>query len=448
MSSSDKEAIRAVVKKIIPDGTHGPYAVATTDGIEGSITFSLKEDVWNENDWPEPGTIVLLSKLCKKTAGWRSMEARLYKIEDEQLANSKEDIMNKINALFLRWKSKYFPTETDKVWVDWVYLGERRGLIDLDDLIQNGKIKDEYKARALFILLTPHLSWCPFFWIDHDGAFKNYYSYISRKSFKINSLSVDLLLYVSELITVFYQHLKDRKVLNSHSRSAMSNYNSYIIELAAILPEEYVGKILLLFEFNDPRRGDRDPSRYHPLEQIFRHLGIGERWKKEADNMMHRIIRNGPGGTTLNEFALKCYTSIVESMLHFDHLPYSRKLFLDQIRFIAEVTSVDCYRDPFSSSDITKILKMIAVEGENDYLSAQFSILVLTRDDEFKVNKGSLEAAELMLEAIKDSCPKEANSLKLAIISAKQHLIVLKKQAQEKEQAEKSLLEKMKHSVN
>ena len=42
----------AVVQDVISDGTHGPYVIATSEYVIGSITFSLKSDVWGENRKP------------------------------------------------------------------------------------------------------------------------------------------------------------------------------------------------------------------------------------------------------------------------------------------------------------------------------------------------------------------------------------------------------------
>jgi hypothetical protein len=69
------DAIRGVIQKIHSDGRHGPYAIATVEGL-GSVTFSLEKRVWDEEDKPEPGEIVMLSKLREKRAGWRAMQAR------------------------------------------------------------------------------------------------------------------------------------------------------------------------------------------------------------------------------------------------------------------------------------------------------------------------------------------------------------------------------------
>ena len=75
--------VSAVVQKIILDGKHGPYAIATSEHIRGSITFSLKRSVWHEGDTPEPGVRVMLSCLRKKQAGWRALSGRFERPSDE-----------------------------------------------------------------------------------------------------------------------------------------------------------------------------------------------------------------------------------------------------------------------------------------------------------------------------------------------------------------------------
>lgn len=78
---------RAIVEKVIRSGPHGPYAVARSEQLgreSGSVTFSLDPTVWHEDDWPEPGTHVVLSDIRKKRAGWRAASGRYLKPSDEQ----------------------------------------------------------------------------------------------------------------------------------------------------------------------------------------------------------------------------------------------------------------------------------------------------------------------------------------------------------------------------
>ncbi len=79
----DRDVVRGVVQKVDTGGKHGPYAIAKVEGL-GSVTFSLEKRVWDEEDRPEAGEIVILSKLREKRAGWRAMQARYVKPSDDR----------------------------------------------------------------------------------------------------------------------------------------------------------------------------------------------------------------------------------------------------------------------------------------------------------------------------------------------------------------------------
>ncbi|MBI2086589.1 MAG: hypothetical protein HYT69_00195 [Candidatus Zambryskibacteria bacterium] len=77
------EPHRWVVQKVVPNGQHGPYAIAQDEDQKlGSVTFSLTPDVWPEKRFPEPGSEVVLEDFQKKRAGWRAMSARFFRPED------------------------------------------------------------------------------------------------------------------------------------------------------------------------------------------------------------------------------------------------------------------------------------------------------------------------------------------------------------------------------
>lgn len=84
------DAIRAVVQKVVSQGRHGAYAVATSEQIEGSVTFSLEPTVWQEKEFPEEGSVVHLWKLRQKRAGWRAKAGRFTKPSDEHRERSNE----------------------------------------------------------------------------------------------------------------------------------------------------------------------------------------------------------------------------------------------------------------------------------------------------------------------------------------------------------------------
>lgn len=90
----DKSAYVAVVQDIISAGKHGPYAVTKCEDV-GSVTFSLNEETWKEKECPKPGTVVVLSRLIKKRAGWRANSARLFKPADEKTPSKKQTAKSK-----------------------------------------------------------------------------------------------------------------------------------------------------------------------------------------------------------------------------------------------------------------------------------------------------------------------------------------------------------------
>ena len=101
--------VKAVVQKIIGDGKHGPFVVATCDKFDtydGSITFSLDPLVWREKHYPKEGECVFLSDITQKRAGWRAETARYWTPSDEV---EKQRAKSKTNPSFLYPKAEVFP---------------------------------------------------------------------------------------------------------------------------------------------------------------------------------------------------------------------------------------------------------------------------------------------------------------------------------------------------
>jgi hypothetical protein len=101
------DTVKAIVQKVIREGKHGPFAVATSYQFEGSVTFSLEPTVWKEDDWPEEGMMVFLGKLRQKRAGWRAKEGRFWKPSDEQTKQTERS--NQMQ--FLYPTSRQFPVD-------------------------------------------------------------------------------------------------------------------------------------------------------------------------------------------------------------------------------------------------------------------------------------------------------------------------------------------------
>jgi hypothetical protein len=90
------EAYACVVQRVVKDGPHGPYFVASTDRLDGSVTCSLDPEFWKGGeDWPEEGETVVLSKLRKKRAGWRAKQGRFFQPSDERNSTQHKATSNK-----------------------------------------------------------------------------------------------------------------------------------------------------------------------------------------------------------------------------------------------------------------------------------------------------------------------------------------------------------------
>lgn len=84
-----EKAYQAIVDKVVTNGRHGAYVVARCQELSCYVTFSLDPKVWQEDEWPESGTYVVLYCLRKKRAGWRARYVRFVKPSDEKPSNQK-----------------------------------------------------------------------------------------------------------------------------------------------------------------------------------------------------------------------------------------------------------------------------------------------------------------------------------------------------------------------
>lgn len=91
MGNSDEKSHLCIVGRVFPMGPHGPYVLATSKTLEGTVTFSLSESgVWQEDRWPEPGHKVLVGDITQKGVegeegpAWRAYKARFVRPSDHQ----------------------------------------------------------------------------------------------------------------------------------------------------------------------------------------------------------------------------------------------------------------------------------------------------------------------------------------------------------------------------
>ena len=77
----------AIVEKLV-QGRHGDYVVTRT-GELGVVTFALDGKAWREEDRPDPGDRVVLSRIIshvsKGRAKWRAKEVRAFNPSDESV---------------------------------------------------------------------------------------------------------------------------------------------------------------------------------------------------------------------------------------------------------------------------------------------------------------------------------------------------------------------------
>lgn len=74
---SEPEWVRVIVEKIVPSkGSRSSYAVCRRDSEENTITFTLDDCVWNEQDDPIPGEVAYLSDVREMGKGLRALKAR------------------------------------------------------------------------------------------------------------------------------------------------------------------------------------------------------------------------------------------------------------------------------------------------------------------------------------------------------------------------------------
>ncbi len=343
-----KNETKATVQKVIPKGKHGPFAIATSESLKGSITFSLEPTVWLEKDWPEEGAIVLLTKLRKKRAGWRAKQGRHWVLSDEQTAD-KEKAMKNMKTFVEGLRKKFFPSEEDKAWKQWVDFKDR----ETQELIEllSSDVRDGFKKRGLFLLIVPSSDFNMLYWKQDIGKFSNSTDFLEV-------LTTDQLDYVVDLIVEFCSVLRPAHIgktkysvtggcgmtvytpVTEKYHGALYFYNSCILRFLTILPEKKARKVFSLLSLTDISTywNMDEASGYNPFSNLL-HMEIDEKWKKNADARMRAIITNEVTGKTTPreewEDALAQYADIIQRQLY-GEIKYSLELFASQIQFIMD----------------------------------------------------------------------------------------------------------------
>lgn len=289
---------------------------------------------------------------------------------------------------FLESFKEIFPSASesnDKLWQQWVDLKKRK----IDDLLAFLKkdVKEEFEARAVFLLLVPSSSWNPFYWKDELGKF------ISENCDFLKDLSPNLLQYARKLVCDFCKMITQLSDSDKEPfRNALLFYNHCILKLIALLSDLEAESIFQHFSLNDPTSwwNFDDSSGYNPLRALFARRDINEKWKNLADFRMREIIiaeltrKSKPRKEW--EDALKCYGEIVESQLYYDEgLSYSLELFADQIKFIVSLANIGDGESIIQSWNTNKFFRLLRDERFKD-LRHQLAQFVVFKNLKIKGN--------------------------------------------------------------
>jgi hypothetical protein len=374
-----EKIVKAIVQKIIKNGKHGPFVVATSEIIsDGSITFSLERTVWKEEDWPVEGSVVYLSKVRKKRAGWRAKVGRFWKLSDEQRA-SKEQIMDKSWEDFvLEQKSKYFLAEDDELWKQWVDYKNRdvKGLISL----LYSDVGDPFKRRALFILFVPSKEYNFIYCGDSIHV-----PYIHTDLSFLDKLNQELLDYTKNVIVHFKTMVEKHsfKMFDHEYCNLFRLYNRCILHLLTLLSKDKGREIWEFYSLVDIKLVN---DHYHPFGSLLGVDSLDEYWKRKADVQMRNIILSKSGDKS-------AYAYVVISQLY-NKLNYSAKFFAEQIQFILEMGKADkldfyllnflkFLNDDHYKKLCHEVVRVIFLKTNKYYLSGEkdFQVVVHIREE-------------------------------------------------------------------
>jgi hypothetical protein len=448
----------AVVQKIVSKGKHGAFVVAKADKLEGSITFSLESTVWQEQSYPEAGEMVYLTNLRKKRAGWRAKKGRYYNPSDEQIENRKEqDMLKKAKAFIEGVRGKWFPTDDDKVWKQWVDY-KRRETRDLAGLLTSD-VRDSFKRRAIFLLLVPSAELNSIYWTEGVGKFYQGLDFLK-------TLTPDLLGYATDLIIEFYTMLKPMHCerpkqfaqggrgitifmsVPDKYHDALLFYNNSVLLLLTLLPEKRCEQVFILFSLRDisTYANMDDSSGYNPFQNLL-YSKVEERWKRQADATMRQIIRDELEGKTNPreewEGALQFYASTIELQLYGEKMSYGIDLFADQIQFL--VSKEHYGHGLINPWKIPRIYQILSADIYKEIRYRVASFVIFGNKNEFTVwSEDTLQIAGMMLNEFGQDDQELAQRIQLAIDEGKKRLVERQNEQVVAKQTEDDIMNQMK----
>lgn len=227
--------------------------------------------------------------------------------------------------------------DKEEIWKEWLNVGYMRKNPD-PYAILGGDMGDEFRARAIAVLIAPDLAFLPFAW--KDQGFRCYLP----PCIAFEGLSPKLRDFTVELILLNVDF-----VLTAHADElyhSLFHYNDYILEALTVLPETDPMALALFDRYRicDPGHHLPGVSWYHCITAIFR-SGVPEHWKRLADEKMRTVIiaeRSGMIARGESETALDRYLTCINGFLKAP--VYSDELFASQVEFALDLPNVAHHR--------------------------------------------------------------------------------------------------------
>ena len=298
--------------------------------------------------------------------------------------------------------SRYFTD--NKTWNEWLDL-KRQEWRDLVALIASD-VRDEFKMRAIAILLVPHYRFLPFKWRD-DSSLHNLL-FLHERPIKVGELSEELRSFVATLIMMYAGLAKDYPH-DDDIFSSLRIYNRYVIDFLKVLPEEdqLATELFESYELRDPVvfANMDDCSGYNPLYGILNEE-IPEKWKRLASQKMQAIITSEVNGKSAprveHEEALKWYADQIQLPLSGEGgVRYGADLFASQVDFIISLPAAG-NRGLFNSWQVGPILKIISGDERRPLRHRFARHVILENTEDFKkfsvYDSATKRAAQAMLK--------------------------------------------------
>lgn len=368
-------------------------------------------------------------------------------------------MMGRLEGFASALKAKWFPSENDKAWKRWVDFRNR----DPRDLrmLLNMDVKEEFKRRALFLLMVPSYVHNPIYWRGAVGGF-------FHGSDLMEGLSQELLAYAAGLVTEFVAMLRplhrDRPRHSSYAgagilmrisvqdkhHDALCFYNGLILKLLSSLPREFGEKLFPLFSLRDISTFcDMDQaSGYHPFLNLMS-SDADEEWKRLADAEMRRIIDAETNGRAQPreewEDALRWYAEMIQMQVSKERLGYPVALFANQMEYL--VSEQHRGRHLINRWQLGKLFRLLPGDGHADLRHRISRFVVFENGSEFQKfsvhNEADLETARRMLAESGKSDSELADRLAVLIQEGNDRMTEESGKESARESEEKEILDAM-----